>query len=101
LVVATSAGRVPREGSGGSGSDEDVAAAAATGTNKPDPATAQIAIIGAGIGGATTALELIHAGFKKITLYEKSDDLVSSTSSMIAVRCVALAPAPHPSPFLG
>jgi len=51
---------------------------------QPDPKTAKVAVIGAGIGGVTTVIELIEAGFEHITLYEKSNDLLSSTSSMIA-----------------
>eukprot|EP00729_Bicosta_minor_P002371 gene2371-32904_t len=53
-------------------------------TDRPDPKTAKVAVIGAGIGGVTTVIELLEAGFEDITLYEKSPGMNSSTSSMIA-----------------
>jgi hypothetical protein len=91
-LALSDASRILREDdASGSGSSEETAPS--TG-DKPDPDTAKIAIIGGGIGGVTTALELINAGFKNIVLYEKSPDLISSTSSMIAVSSVR---APHPS----
>lgn len=64
--------------------------------SRPDPKTARVAVIGGGIGGVTTVMELIEAGFQDITLFEKSNDMVSSTSSMIAVRC-----CPFPDPCAG
>ena len=64
--------------------------------SRPDPKTARVAVIGGGIGGVTTVMELIEAGFEDITLFEKSNDMVSSTSSMIAVRC-----CPFPDPRAG
>lgn len=54
-------------------------------TDRPDPKTAKVAVIGAGIGGVTTVIELLEAGFEDITLYEKSPGMNNSTSSMIAV----------------
>jgi glycine/D-amino acid oxidase-like deaminating enzyme len=58
--------------------------AVARGQTAVDVETTKVAVIGGGIGGATTVLELMEAGFKEITLFEKSDDLFQSTSSMIA-----------------
>eukprot|EP00729_Bicosta_minor_P019382 gene19382-15205_t len=67
-----------------------------------DPATTSVAVIGGGIAGATTILELIGTllsasacaehcidalksqGFQDITLIERNSDLLQSTSSMIA-----------------
>lgn len=50
-----------------------------------NPATARVAVVGGGIAGAATVLELLERGFQDVTLIERNNDLLQSTSSMIAV----------------
>jgi succinate dehydrogenase/fumarate reductase flavoprotein subunit len=47
--------------------------------------TTKVAVIGGGIAGAVTVLELLAIGHQDITLYEHSDSLKRSTSANIAV----------------
>lgn len=47
-------------------------------------ADTEIAVIGCGIAGATTVLELLRQGFRRITVFEHSPSLLNSTSASIA-----------------
>jgi len=55
-----------------------------TGAVELDVNTTSVAVIGGGIAGAATVLELLSLGHQDITLYEYSDSLRTSTSSNIA-----------------
>ena len=61
---------------------------APSGTNgsASNPATTRVAVVGGGIAGSMTVLELLERGFQDVTLLERNPDLLQSTSSMIAVR---------------
>eukprot|EP00729_Bicosta_minor_P021397 gene21397-504_t len=59
---------------------------APSGTNgsASNPATTRVAVVGGGIAGSMTVLELLERGFQDVTLLERNPDLLQSTSSMIA-----------------
>ena len=52
----------------------------------------RVAVVGGGIAGVTTVLELIERGFTNVTLIERNSDLLQSTSSMIAVSEAQMIP---------
>lgn len=67
-----------------SASPGDLISEAISEVNTPEVPAGGVAIIGCGLAGAVTALELISQGYQDITIFEHSPSLFDSTSAMIA-----------------